>query len=818
MRTFGIPYCYLPKPFTIFVPLLLIIFVIEKVITPLLPPVLPVPYGFIRDLVDALFLTLLIAPFIWVLVARPLRMAAMAEISRTKAALDCIMDAVINFDAEGTIESLNPAAGKMFGYAPHEMIGQNITRFIPAIELDGLASQFEGYPGDSGGSYRTGLETAAYRMEGTCFPVGIFVSSLDLEERKSFIAIIHDITGMKSMKDLIKKQKEFAENLVLNNAVPTFVISPERRVLLWNRACEQLTGIKGEDMIGGDESWRAFYDRKRPVLAEIVIDGTMEHTIREYAAFGKSSFIPEGLMAEGWYSNLNGRGRYLFFNAAPVRNSDGELLAVIETLEDITERKLYEKQLEYQANHDELTGLPNRNLLNDRIQQALHFSHRNHYQVAVIFVDLDHFKFINDSLGHNTGDSLVKIVAERLSGCIRSGDTVARHGGDEFVIIITDPAAAEHSAVIADKIQRAVSRPFTVSGHEFVITCSIGISIYPRDGEDAQTLMKNADAAMYRAKDLGRNCFQFYAEEMNSRSLGRMTMENHLRRALERSELSVCYQPKVSLHSGLITGMEALARWTNPELGPVSPAKFIPLAEETGLIEPIGEWVLRTACAQSRACQDGGLPPMKVAVNLSARQMKARDLPGLISRILRETGLDPRCLELEITESMVMHDVDRVTDILNELKGMGINLTMDDFGTGYSSLNYLKRFPFDTLKLDQSFVRDITSNPNSAAIARAVVAMAHSLSLKVIAEGVETAGQLKYLRSLDCDELQGYYFSRPVPGAEFQELLRTGPQLELDSEDDHHAERRVPVVDDEATVGIKHTSSEIYYHPQHSHS
>ena len=454
----------------------------------------------------------------------------------------------------------------------------------------------------------------------------------------------------------------------------------------------------------------------------------------------------------------------------------------------------------HQATHDGLTNLPNRNLLADRMRQALLMSQRNRQQVAVFFVDLDNFKNINDSFGHDVGDLLLKIVAERLSGCVRAGDTVARQGGDEFVIIIANQKAADYAAQIVGKLQEAISQPCRIKKHEFVITCSIGIAIFPKDGEDVQTLFKNADVAMYRAKEQGRNTFQFYTGEMNASSLARMTMENHLRRALERDELSLYYQPKVNLSTGRITGMEALLRWHNPEMGMISPASFIPLAEETGLIVPIGEWVLRTACSQNKAWQDAGLPPLTVAVNLSPRQFRQENLLGIIRQVLLEAGLDPQYLELEITESMVMQEVDRVMTILQALKGMGIYLAMDDFGTGFSSLSYLKRFPFDKLKVDQSFVREITSDPDSAAIATTVIAMAHSLHLKVIAEGVETEGQLNYLRLHDCDEMQGFYFSRPLPATEFEQLLREGRHLPFSDDTQGRADKTLLVVDDDIEV------------------
>lgn len=599
---------------------------------------------------------------------------------------------------------------------------------------------------------------------------------------------------------VMSEQKEFVDNLVQNNAVPTFVIDPDHRVLIWNRACEELTGIRADEMLGRDEPWRAFYDHKRPVLADLIIDGVTGNTPLHYTTFQKSTFIPEGLQAEGWYHNLNGTDRYIFFNAAPIRNGKGELLAAIQTLEDITERKRYEEQLEYQANHDGLTNLPNNNLLTDRIRQALLISLRSNQQVAVFLIDLDNFKFINDSLGHDIGDLLLKIVAERLTGCVRSGDTVARQGGDEFVIMVSGPDVSSQAIQIAGKILETLALPIRIQDHELFVTCSIGISISPRDGEDVQTLIKHADAAMYRAKEQGRNTFRFFTSEMNSRSMARVSMEKHLRRALENNEFLVHYQPKVSLHSGQVTGLEALVRWQSPELGMISPDKFIYLAEETGLIEPIGEWVLRTACRQTKTWQDAGFAPLTVAVNLSARQLRQHNIAVIIETALKETRLDPSFLEIEITESMVMHDVEKVTAILNEIKGIGIALAMDDFGTGYSSLSYLKRFPFDKLKIDKSFVRDITCDPHNAAIARAIIAMAHSLHLKVVAEGVETEGQFNYLRSHGCDEMQGFYVSRPIPVLELEHLLRQKQYLLPSPNASRSSEKTILVVDDEKFV------------------
>ncbi|MBI1921776.1 MAG: EAL domain-containing protein [Geobacter sp.] len=478
--------------------------------------------------------------------------------------------------------------------------------------------------------------------------------------------------------------------------------------------------------------------------------------------------------------------------------AQGELVLNLKAKREIEKRQAKE-QIDFLASHDPLTNLPNRTLLADRIQQALFQAKRRRLQTGVLFIDLDNFKVVNDSLGHDNGDKLLKVVAERLTESVRSVDTVARVGGDDFVIV-AELAESEDVAKVTRKIQEAVGRPFQIDEHELEISCSIGISIFPKDGEDVGTLLKNADAAMFRAKELGRGNFQFYTSEMNDRVVARLTMEKHLRRALERGELLLHYQPQVDLGTGSIAGIEALLRWQNPELGMISPGSFISLAEDTGLIVPIGEWVIREACARNKAWQDAGLTPLVMAVNISPRQFRHAQLPETLERILRETGLEPRYLELEVTESMVMHDAEVAGAILAKMKKLEVRLTMDDFGTGYSSLGYLKRFPFDKLKIDISFVRDITTNPESAEICKAIIALAHTLGLDVIAEGVETEGQLEHLRSHACDEIQGFYFSRPVPAAEMEQLLREDRRLRFPEEGLAHPERTLLLVDDEPMV------------------
>jgi diguanylate cyclase (GGDEF)-like protein len=449
---------------------------------------------------------------------------------------------------------------------------------------------------------------------------------------------------------------------------------------------------------------------------------------------------------------------------------DRELL--LRSMQYSIERKRYQVQLEHQANYDALTGLPNRNLLNDRLRQAV-YAQRSPRNLAVVFMDLDHFKFVNDSLGHSTGDKLLKAMGERLRAALREGDTVGRVGGDEFVLILNDQSSEEVIFRAMQRIAAKVGEPITIDGKELYVSCSAGISMYPQDGPDVDTLLKNADAAMYRAKEHGRNNFQFYTAEMNERVNERLALENALRRALERQEFILHYQQKIDMKSGVIVGAEALVRWMHPEWGLVRPARFIPLAEETGLIVQLGEWVLREACRQTREWLDGGLKPGVVSVNLSARQFRQEGLVRMVSRILEETRLEPAQLEMELTESMVMHNVEAAIATLQGLKSLGVALSVDDFGTGYSSLSYLKDLPIDALKIDRSFVRDIGAGAEAedGVIAQAIISLGHSLHLKVVAEGVETDQQVRFLKRHGCDELQGFFYGEPVAPAEYARLL-----------------------------------------------
>jgi PAS domain S-box-containing protein len=481
-------------------------------------------------------------------------------------------------------------------------------------------------------------------------------------------------------------------------------------------------------------------------------------------------------------------GNKRFFEGRLVTSGEEKVLAIIR---DITEHKQAEEQIFFLAYHDTLTHLPNRHLLKDRMRQALAYAQRHQLLVAVLFLDLDNFKRINDTLGHNMGDLLLQGVGERLVKCVRRSDTVARVGaeeldptvarlgGDEFTVLLNDISIIQNAATIAQRILDVLAQPFILGTHEVFITTSVGITVYPFDGEDVDALLKNADAAMYQAKDQGKNNYQFYAESMNAVALERFTMESQLRKALKNNEFHLHYQPQLDLRTGEIVGLESVLRWQHPDRGTVLPEVFIPLAEDTGLILPIGEWVLQTACSETQALRTAGVPSLSLMVNISSIQLRQKDFADTVIKAMKAPGMDPHYLELELTESIIMQNLEATIAKLQELKDIGIQLSLDDFGTGYSSLSYLKRIPLDTIKIDRSFINDIPKKPNSASIVKAIIAMAHSLNLKVVAEGVETEQQLAFLMENGCDQAQGYFISRPLPKDALMQFLRGAKSLDI---------------------------------------
>ncbi|WP_448189503.1 sensor domain-containing protein [Azospirillum sp. sgz301742] len=574
------------------------------------------------------------------------------------------------------------------------------------------------------------------------------------------IETMQDITERKRAEEAMRLYHRAVES-TNNGIIITDLHATDHPVVYANPAFERMTGYPMSETIGRNPRFLLGQDRAQMEL-EAVKSALRQHR--------PGSAVLRNYRKDGT----------LFYNelyVSPVRDGAGDISHYVSVMTDITERKRYEEQLEHQANHDALTGLANRNLLMDRLEHTLACAQRYTQKPAVLFVDLDNFKSINDTLGHDVGDHLVQAVAKRLVHCMREVDTVARLGGDEFVAIIQDAPEESDVTHVIRRIMDALGRPFTIDGSELFVTCSMGAALYPRDGDDVATLLKNADAAMYRAKEMGRAGFQFFTREINERVSERMVIERELHGAIARNELAVYYQPQLDVRTGAIVGAEALLRWNNPRLGAVSPARFIPVAEESGLILSVGRWVLETACSDSRGWIAEGWQNARLSVNLSARQFRQADLYHHIEDLLQDAGLSNFILELELTESMVMQNPEQAIGTMQALKDIGLRLAIDDFGTGYSSLSHLRHFPLDILKVDQSFVRDISNHAEGEAIAAAVVSIGHALGKKVVAEGVETEDQLAFLRSHGCDEYQGFLFSPAVPAARFRELLLNNGQL-----------------------------------------
>jgi diguanylate cyclase (GGDEF)-like protein/PAS domain S-box-containing protein len=559
------------------------------------------------------------------------------------------------------------------------------------------------------------------------------------------------LTANTQLRRTEEKYRAIFEDAVIG----IFQATPDGRPLSINRALAQLHG----------------YESPEQLLAEVPNVVTQLFVQPQQMDELKSMLEAKGVLrdVEMEFYRKDRSKRWVRANIRAVRGADGNLAFLEGTIEDITERKRAEERVQFLAYYDALTGLPNRTLLHDRLEKALASARRRNEKVALLFLDLDRFKTINDSLGHTFGDLLLQDVAERLKRWARAQDTVARIGGDEFLIVLTAIRHISDAAIAAERIMDAMVPEFQVQGRSFSISCSIGISMFPEHGTDGETLIKNADAAMYCAKESGRNAFRFFTEEMNAEVIERLTLEHGMRLALDNKELFLVYQPQMEIATGKITGFEALLRWQHPELGLVPPDKFIPVAENSGLIVPIGEWVLRTACADARKWQAQALLSVPVAVNVSAVQFRQDGFREVIKRVLHDTRLAPQYLELELTESLLVGNADVTLHALRDLKAMGLKLAIDDFGTGYSSLSYLRQFAVNKLKIDRSFIRSVAVRPDDAAITAAIISMAKSLNLKVVAEGVENEAQMSFLREHQCDQIQGYYYSKPVTFNELEE-------------------------------------------------
>src|SRR3989338_1197873 len=561
----------------------------------------------------------------------------------------------------------------------------------------------------------------------------------------------------KMTEDLQKTtvSKDYVDNIIESMADTLIVATPKAAIQSVNRATCDLLGYREDELIG------------KPITVIFGKDGQQPKETRFDDLVEKGSIRS----VETNYLTRDGRKIPMLFSGVVMRGDDGEVQGIVCVAKDITERKRTEEAIQQMAYYDSLTDLPNRKLFNDRLTLELAHARRNKQMLAVLFLDMDRFKDVNDTLGHTVGDQLLKTIATGLENCVREDDTVSRLGGDEVPALLPGIKCAEDAVKIAHKILKSVKQPMTLAGHQICTATSIGIALYPEYGEDAETLLKHADIAMYHAKEQGRDNCQLYTPELRARASKRLTLENGLRSALERKEFIVHYQPQVNVGTGQIIGTEALVRWQHCERGLVYPGEFVSLAEDVGLILPIGEWVLHTACVQNKIWKDAGLPSIRVSVNLSARQFQQEDMVEKILHALKETGLEPHLLELEITEGTAMRNVETTVAKLNSLKRLGVQIAIDDLGTGYSSLSYLKKFPIDSLKIDRSFVGEVTTDPNDGAIVTAIIAMAKGLNLRVVAEGVETEEQLAFLKERQCDEAQGYLFGKPAPAEEFKNIL-----------------------------------------------
>jgi len=669
--------------------------------------------------------------------------------------IETLRDGAVILALDGSILYCNQRFAAMTGLPRVKILGRSLRTFVSPLDLEALDRLLRGRT-------RKNCEATLCAADGIRLPVSLSAAPLETDGESDAVCVFAtDLTEQKKTEYALREAEQKYRRIFENARDGIFQITLDGVYFAANPALARICRYESSEQLLADmnEAGAALYvdpGRRAEFLHLMFERGEVRNF--ESQIYCKNDDII--WISENVRSVLDAAGRFMHFEGSVV---------------DITERKHYEALLEYHTNNDVLTGLANRHRLQDRLRQALISAERYGHQVAVAFIDLDQFKSINDSLGHNVGDRLLQVISQRLKSCVREGDTVARQGGDEFVLVIDHSNDLAISRIMP-KILESVSALVKIDENELHVTCSIGFSLYPTDGTDAATLLRHADVALYRAKDQGRNNFKCYAPGLNLEISRRLAMESRLRNALNCGEFFLHYQPKVDLYTGRIVGVEALIRWKH-EGSVIAPEEFIPFAEETGLIVPIGEWVLRTACAQIKAWQRAMLPKISVSVNLTARQFNEKNLVKLVEKTLQDTELEAKFLELGLTESTVTRNVESTVAVLLQLKEVGVRLCVDDFGTGYSSLSHLKRLPIDVLKIDQSFVRDLTSDVNDAAIVSLIISLAHSLKLKVIAKGVETQAQLDCLHQRHCDEIQGYLFSRPSAPDDVEQMLRLSKSL-----------------------------------------
>ncbi len=700
--------------------------------------------------------------------------------NRLELTLDGTGFGIWEFDLISRRNRWNDGLRQMFGYAEEPA---TIEQFLALVHPeDRRIVEEKCLSPRCDGEHRTPVDFRLRHQDGSWHWAEARCRQLDPDtngQPRLIIGTLLDITPRK----MAEAERQLADLVFTGITDGICITDANRNILRINKAFTQITGYETADVLGKDP--------------RLLHSGNHDHAFfremwEKLDHFGNWQGEIVNRRKDGALSNE-------WLSISCVRNSAGEISHYVGLFSDLSERQAAAERIQYLSSYDTLTGLPNRALFSDRLDQSLLTARRFERGTALILLDLDRFRLINDTLGPPIGDQILVEVSRRLSLQVREGDTVGRLSGNEFGFVMANLSHERDALALAQRILDAIAAPFNIDSQSLAITASIGISVFPKNGEDGEAMLKCADAALLRAKQGGRNTFRFYSPEMDADAARRLTIETAMRDALGCDQFSIHYQPQISLESGQMIGMEALLRWHTPELGHISPVEFIPIAEENGLIVPIGAWVLRTACRQTRLWLDLGLLPLRVAVNLSPRQFRQANLPGLVADALSESGLPPGALELEITESAFIDDIDEAVDMCRKLKGLGVKLSLDDFGTGYSSLAYVSRFPFDKIKIDQSFVRDIIENPVNAAIATAAVVMARSMNLSVLAEGVETEAQASFLRSRRCNAIQGYLYSRPLPPDEFAPLLRANKQLPIETMPAEHAQTLL-LVDDEPNV------------------
>jgi len=676
------------------------------------------------------------------------------HLERYRLLADDVLDLIMFISPNGQIIDANEAAVKRYGYTHEELVHKSIQNLrLPEDRLK-IADLLQKA---SGGIH---FECVHVCKDGSVFPVEVSTKVTTYNGHQIIISIFRDITQRKNAEAAVWLEKERAQVTLESIGDAVITTDIQANVEYLNPAAEFLTGWTNSEA-KGQPLEKVFHiineDSGQTVESPIV------HCLKEGRIVGLTNHTV--------LINRTGSTIGIEESAAPIRDRTEAVIGGVLIFRDVSYKRNLMRELAHQAHHDALTGLPNRLNFNESLNQALARAKRKRGMLSVMFLDLDRFKLINDTMGHNLGDLLLKDIAERIRQTLREGDTIARQGGDEFLVLLPEIRDEQEVISVTERILGVFSQPLMLDGNEVYMSTSIGISLYPTDGSNLETLVKQADTAMYYAKEQGRNNYQFFTSGLNIKANNRLSTENSLRKALARGEFILHYQPQVDIESGSIVGLEALIRWNSAEQGIVPPFSFIPIAEDTGLIVPIGEWVLRTACAQNKAWQEQGYPHLRMAVNVSARQFREPRFIKLVAEILQETGLDPQWLELEITESIAMENGDASVEMLSLFKDLGVRISIDDFGTGFSSLNYLRRMPIDTLKIDQSFIKDISTGENGEEVVTAIIQLAKNLRLKVIAEGVETNSQRSFLKNKRCDEMQGFLFSKAVTPEEVEKLF-----------------------------------------------